>query len=681
MKKRRNFIFSLKMNLIVLPLLIILIAVAAIALISIQETQKNMLEQSRISGHNLVAMAVERMEDNSYALSTVSELMDNTLIASAKVILSQRENMSNELIIELKEELGLYGIYWYNAKAEIIYADLPGDIGWVPEAGHAVNNFFISGLDQAIDREIRENTTAPGQYIKSAYMRARTGEFVQVSIDADKVKQTQDKFSTQGLVEDLASNENIVYAVFIGKDMTATAHSDKERIGIDLSEDPGSIAAVKEEKEYSSEYLYGDDQIPVNDILMPVYNKKSEIIGALNVGVSMNATNIAIEEGIKSMSTVAGVSFVLIGAILMFLIGRTVATINATKNHLNLIATGDFSKDVPKKLLRKKDEFGEVATAIEAMQSAIRVTMKEVADSAAQVQNASEELAKNTSLSSGMANQIALTVDQISIGASGQAKDTELGVTDVNRLGELIEQDQNAISNVTQSVSKINSLKNEGLEVLKDLTRKTEDNSISIREVQGIIINTNESVGKIKAASQVIQDIASQTNLLALNAAIEAARAGEAGRGFSVVSEEIRKLADESNASVAEINGVIADLSARSMKAVETTKELTESVVSQAESVENTNVKFMGISEAVDGMKNAVEELTESGKQMNQQKNEIVSIMQNLSAVAEENAAATEEVTASVVEQTDSIEILSGHSNTLSELAKSLQNSISKFRL
>ena len=221
----------------------------------------------------------------------------------------------------------------------------------------------------------------------------------------------------------------------------------------------------------------------------------------------------------------------------------------------------------------------------------------------------------------------------------------------------------------------------DGLEIVKGLEEKTAANSNASRSVYDSIQHTNESSGKISDASTMIASIAEQTNLLALNAAIEAARAGEHGRGFAVVADEIRKLAEQSANSTKLIDEMVKKLVDSAEAAVEKMNESSALVKEQELSVGQTRERFNEISVAMAESQLNVARIEKSSQLMDNQKNQVQDVVQTLSAVAEENAASTEEASAAIQQQAASVQEIADASENLSELASQLSLSIQKFKI
>lgn len=330
---------------------------------------------------------------------------------------------------------------------------------------------------------------------------------------------------------------------------------------------------------------------------------------------------------------------------------------------------------------KRKDEIGKITKALVTMRTNFVELIQSTGDISERVSASSEELTVTSQQASGAANEVANTIDDIASGANAQASDTEKGAVQVQELGDLVEKNQEYVASFIQSTEKVNNFKEEGLESLNDLIDKTEANSKSIEEIKNSILTTNSSAEKIASASQMIKSISEQTNLLALNAAIEAARAGEAGKGFAVVADEVRKLAEQSNQFTEEIVGIIQELTSKTENAVSTMDLVDENTKSQEQSLTMTNEKFTGIASAIENMKANLENIMQSSKGMEEKKEEIVNLIENLSAISEENAASTDEASASVEEQRTSMKEIANASEELAKLTEVMQESIAKFKM
>lgn len=344
------------------------------------------------------------------------------------------------------------------------------------------------------------------------------------------------------------------------------------------------------------------------------------------------------------------------------------------------IAQLDITQDVPAVHKRRKDELGSLANSFQLVTDSLRVFVQGIADASQHVASSAEELTATSQQAATSAEEVAKTIEEMAKGASDQARDTEIGAAKVNEIGSLIAEEELQRQVLNKAALEVVKLKDEGFQTLNELVEKTEASSRSSKEIYNVVLNTSDSARKIENASQMIRSIAEQTNLLALNAAIEAARAGEAGRGFAVVADEIRKLAEDSNKFTKEIEEIVKELTDKTNSAVSTLQGAAVLVAAQAEGVETTKTKFIGISDAIEKTKEAIGQLNKTGEAMNLKKDEIIDVIQNLSALSEENAAGTEEASASVEEQTSSMEQIAGASEELAKLAEEMQRSIAKFR-
>ena len=428
-----------------------------------------------------------------------------------------------------------------------------------------------------------------------------------------------------------------------------------------------------------------DDTIgkQVYSVLAPIEIGKSKTPWAVATVVSIDEVTEAVNELILLITGAGLIGVLVLLIIIWYIAGMIVNPIKVLSQLIDRMAKYDLSieeNSATAKYIKRKDEIGLITNALATMQNNLITLIKGISNTSQQVASSSEELTATSQQSATAADEVARTIEEIARGAGDQARNTEEGAVHINELGQLIEKDQKYIEELNSTANKVSTLKDEGLEGLKELVEKTNANNKASKEIQDIIINTNESATKIENASQMIKSIAEQTNLLALNAAIEAARAGETGRGFAVVADEIRRLSEQSNEFTGEISEVIQELTGKTRHAVETMEEVGRLVVSQTKSVEESNEKFEGIAAAIEKMKLVIADINQSGHEMEAKKGQIIGIIENLSAISEENAAGTQEASASIEEQTSSIEEIANASEALAKLAEEMQDSINKFK-
>lgn len=679
-KGRVNFLNfrSIRVRLLVIPVILVILTITGIGTVSTLNTRRNILEEMSRNGQILLQEIEGRIEDNARSLEVINENIEKEIRVGASFAASIKDELTDGRISQLARDLQLGELSYFSPEGEVIYSSKPRLVGWKPEVGSALYNFFQSDEKEFMD-DIGSGEEAEGQY-KYGTIRLLDGSFVQGGINVNVYNRLTEEFSYQTLMKELATSEEIVYALFIDKDMKAIAHSESDRVGLDLSEDPGAISAIVEGEPYASEYLFGDEKIAVYDLVYPVIIN-GEQVGAVNIGLSMDNVNAAIRENMMTI-VIAGVIGILVLATVLFISSiYAIRIINRLKEYMHYMAEGDFSVSIPEELLNRKDEFGDISQSVSIMQNSVRDIIRDVLDKSQLVAAHSEELTATTYESTKVADEISKAIENIAAGASEQAKDTEQGFDATIELGDAVVNNTNRMEALNLLVEKVNTLKDEGLELVKDLVAKAEISNKSSKEIKEVINTTNNSAEQISVASEMIKSIAEQTNLLALNAAIEAARAGDAGRGFAVVADEIRKLAEQSNKFTGEISSIISGLIEQSAIAVEAVEELEDAINTQNISVDMTSNKFDGIADSIEEMKESINIVAEAGKEMVAKKEYIAEIMENLSSVSQEYAAVSEEASASVEEQTASMIEIANASEELSNIAEELNTQVEKFKI
>ncbi|OWZ85026.1 methyl-accepting chemotaxis protein [Natranaerobius trueperi] len=561
----------------------------------------------------------------------------------------------------------------------IIYSTNEEYIGWETPEDHVIYDFMTSNDDELME-DIRKDTES-GDFFKYGYLRIPEGGFIQVGISANEVEELQNQFEIQNTLDVLAEDEQIVYSRFITTDKEIAAHTNEDRIETEL-DDEGIIEAVVNQEVLVDDSYYEEENVDVYNVTVPV-EIDDEYIGALNIGYSLEEVQNAVQENLIRIATIGLIFFSLLGGIIYYISSSVVKSISVIASNIERFSNYDFTyihSDEDIKTYNRKDELGNLTKALGRMRERIVNLLQDINEKSQQVSNSSQELSATSEESTQSANEVSKAIEEIANGATNQAQDTEKGVTEINELGEYIRKNQQKVSNLNTSANEVDTLKNEGMTIVEDLVDKTKSLNNKTTEVNDIIFNTQKSAEQITTASEMIKNVSEQTNLLALNAAIEAARAGKAGQGFSVVADEIRKLAKESNKFTDEIDTIIKDLQEKSSYAVSTMEEVKEIVNSEAKSVEETSNKYEGMKDSIEKMKEVLEDVNDSGDEMEEKENRIINVMENLSSVAEENASETEEASASVEEQTAAMEDIAKASDSLAKLSEEMKNTIDNFK-
>lgn len=377
---------------------------------------------------------------------------------------------------------------------------------------------------------------------------------------------------------------------------------------------------------------------------------------------------------------------VFIGAVLLsIVIGRSIARpFKIATDQLEVQSNLDFTVNndpLLERIKTRKDEIGLMLLSMDKMREGVSTFIYKALEATEQVAASSEELTATTQQSALAGEEVARTIQDIAKGASEQAQDTENTAVTIDELGTLLDHDESLVGLLNDSIVIIDQEKNEGFAIISQLIEKTELNTHASNDVYNIILNNDESANKIQTASDMIQSIADQTNLLALNAAIEAARAGDAGRGFAVVAEEIRKLAEQSNTFTNDIKSIIQELKEKSNHAVKTMTNVKGIVEEQSKSVEETELKFNAIADAIQNAQEIIGNLNDSVKKMTEKKNAIIGLTQNLSAISQANAAGTEQASAAMEEQAATIEEIAHSSESLATIAEDLRHVVNQFKV
>ncbi|MEF7496993.1 methyl-accepting chemotaxis protein [Lysinibacillus sphaericus] len=400
------------------------------------------------------------------------------------------------------------------------------------------------------------------------------------------------------------------------------------------------------------------------------------VIGASTYLADFNKPAASI---LKLTMIVIGVA-IIIGVLVIWQYASSMAKpINRVVQAMERFAEGDLTQESMS--IRSKDEIGKLANAMNQMQSKLKDMIHNIAQASDLITTSSKELSQSANEVNMGAEQVAITMNELASGAEGQAHHSNELTSLMERFTADLRETNQYGEHIHQSSFEVLGLTNEGSQLM------TSSNS-QMKKIDSIVQNAVEKVKNLDAQAQeisklvvVIKDIANQTNLLALNAAIEAARAGEHGKGFAVVADEVRKLAEQVGYSVNDITTIVTNIQQDFDVVTSSLEDGYQEVKDGTTQIKATSETFTTISDSINDVVESVQlisknlsKVTDDGQKMN-------SAIQEIAAVAEESAAGVEQTTATTEQTSSSMEVMAGKSAQLSTLAIELKTLVAQFKL
>jgi methyl-accepting chemotaxis protein len=386
---------------------------------------------------------------------------------------------------------------------------------------------------------------------------------------------------------------------------------------------------------------------------------------------------------IQQVSSIKNVTLLLVilSCIIAVAIGVYISTgiqntIRYIVNELEKVSKGNLTIKLKTK---RKDEFLLLAGGVNNTIENMRGLIEKVLDQSSSVTASSTQVKDSSEVFSQATKNIIDSIKEIKSGVDQQAEESENCLLQMDDLSEKIEIVTGKTNEISGIANKTKQSIDHGVGSMKTLNTKAQlTTQITARIINNIETLQEKSI-TINKIVGTINEIADQTNLLSLNASIEAARAGEAGRGFSVVALEIRKLADQSMQAVHEIEKLINDIQQQTKEAVLTAKEANSVVKEQEEAVNNTEDSFEDINNHVEKLIDNVGLIFSSIQVIATARVGTLAAIENISAVSQQTAAATLSVSDITNRQLDAIHTLNDLSLELDKNASELGQAVDKF--
>lgn len=452
-----------------------------------------------------------------------------------------------------------------------------------------------------------------------------------------------------------------------GKTMTQQEAAENVFVGSDFYTDSlGAESVGSAEVKYNGKrYLYVYAPIAKTNImvcgLIPYENimEEAKAIRSITVVLVLLAAAIAL----------------VVGSRIAFNISRTLKNMVGS---LGKVAQGDLTTDF---VTNRKDEFLLLNNGLNHMLTGIRDIMTDVKGFGDEVKEMSGSVAETADSINISMRGVSDSVDEVARGVVTQSHDAE----NCNiRMTEFSTQ----ITSVCNKAESMGAMTDEAIEAVKhgrviieDLNKQSETIVNLANELGQDIENVKKRSDDIENIIETINEIATQTNLLSLNASIEAARAGENGRGFSVVADEIRKLAGQSMQAANEIKDIVANIRTTTQQTTDSARKTEEYIFKQADSLEETITVFASINTCVDELVTGLHQMLAEMKGINEDRNDVEDSIRSITAVSQEVAASTGGVADTLNEQVQLISRLTQKAEKLARRVNSLENAMAKFKI
>ncbi len=393
--------------------------------------------------------------------------------------------------------------------------------------------------------------------------------------------------------------------------------------------------------------------------------------------IEMLSSLDSMQQGIVVASTI----IIIISLLLTYIITNSFSKqIKGIANELDIVAKGDFS--IKSHMAKEgKDEIAATYRSMHIMKESVSSMITSIKDASMAITKDSDALNAVAQQMSATSDSVANAIQETAEGVGSQAKGLECINETLFAFSEKLEAIVKNIEDIDDKSKGINSMSNKGNQDMQSLIESINIMDTAFKDFTSKISGFNININKVTEITKLINGIAEQTNLLALNAAIEAARAGEAGKGFAVVADEIRKLAEQSQQSLQNINLLINNITTDANSIIETTDGLSKELNTQTTVTEKVIASYQDIVIAIQDIGTKIQAASASALEINSDKGTILLRVEDASAVAEEISASSQEISAATEEMAASSEEVAVSAKNMSDRIIDMQQQVDKFKI
>lgn len=414
----------------------------------------------------------------------------------------------------------------------------------------------------------------------------------------------------------------------------------------------------------------------------PITDKSGKIIGAIGIDMDASFANGLIDQSIKSFllknTLLMVVVFLLILTILFLLIRRSLKPLAAMKAYVVQIADGDLT--LPDLQIKSHDEIGALAASVDQMKTNLKDLIGMARGLSFGIQGTTDELTESIASNKRASDHIAASIKEVASGVVVQQHGVEDSAKATEDLSIGIQRIAESAYTALESAVEAGQASASGGEALQKVT----DQMATIESAFGASFQLVQQLGtrstEIGLILETITAIANQTNLLALNAAIEAARAGEQGRGFAVVADEVRKLAEQSRDAAVRISALVESIQVDTRQAVAEMEKGSKEVQEGLEVTEEAKTVFATIASVGKRVEEQMQEVSSTSEQISASCEEITAMVQRIADVARTSSDSTFAITTAAEQQLAIVKQVTDGMDSLRTMTHELESTIQHFK-
>lgn len=542
--------------------------------------------------------------------------------------------------------------------------------------------FMLTTVRSSMMEEIEEGLKGTAAATLAAYDQ-NTGDYMESS-NGDIWKGSYNISRSESLVDRIRDNTGMDVTFFYGdrRIMTSAVDSNGDRILNSPAGDRIVEKVLQNGEEYFSSAVSLDGVMNYG-YFMPVYQNGSddEIIGMVFVGTDKENKDAVVNGIIFGIGAAVCVAMILCIGVGLKLATSISHNIKKSISIMGKVAEGDLTVWVDDKMLKRKDEIGDLSRVTVKLKDTLKGILKGISENSASLLEASRALGNAADTTNGTMNEVQNAVSQVVANSTEQSKNSESTSENMRIMGEHITETSTEVDTLNQNAASMQKSSKKTADTLAQLCHINEEVERIIGEVKEQTDRTNVSIQKINTAMEFITSIAEETNLLSLNASIEAARAGESGRGFAVVADQIKKLAEQSNQSGHEIEETTKALMEDSAREMEIMQRMQEIITEQSGSMQETRANVSEVLKEIEASMQSILQIRESTGRLAESREEVMEAVEQLSQIAHDNVDSTQQTYTETQEVLDTFKQVYDSAGQLKKIADELAESMQYFKM